>query len=53
MNARTLVLSDDPLDLQQQLVFWTLVQFTVQENDFHSGIGQFLNQEHLIGILAC
>jgi hypothetical protein len=48
----TLVLSDHPLYLQQQVVFWALSQGPVEEPDLDASASELLDQQHLIGIFA-
>src|SRR4051794_41661286 len=47
-----LVLSNDTLDLKQQVVLGGAADRTVEEDDLCAGPAQLLNQEHLMGIAA-
>ena len=49
---RSLIFRHDPLNLEEQLVFWLLAQFAIQENDLHTSAGEFLDEKDLIGVLA-
>src|SRR6266571_3720839 len=45
-----LILGDHPLHLQEQVVFRTLAQGPVQEDDLHPRTPELIHQQHLIGI---
>jgi hypothetical protein len=40
------------LDLKQEIVLGGAANWAIQEDDFHAGPAQLLNQEHLMGIAA-
>src|SRR5262249_8114071 len=46
------VFGDDALDLQEQLALGRRVNGVVEEDDLGAGPLEFLDQEHLIGVLA-
>jgi hypothetical protein len=47
-----LIFGDHALHLQQQLIFWSLAQRSVEKNDLHASLVQFIQEEHLIGVVA-
>src|SRR5262245_38179455 len=47
-----LILSNHPLHLQEQVIFWALPQGPVEEHDLHPGASELIDQEYLIGIFA-
>ena len=46
----TLILSNDALDLQQQVILGRAADRAVEEDDLGPGAAEFLNQQHLMGI---
>src|SRR4051794_41538704 len=47
-----LILSNDTLDLKQEIVLGGAANWAIEEDDLHAGPAQLLNQEHLMGIAA-
>jgi hypothetical protein len=47
-----LVLSDHGLDLQQQPTLRRRIELVVQEDDFDSAALQFVDQDHLVGVIS-
>ena len=48
----TLVFRDHPLDLKQQVRLGAPADGVAQEDDLDAAPGEFLQEQHLIGILA-
>ena len=51
-DLRPLVLGDHPLELHQELVLRRGRLWRLDEYGLHAMAGEFLGQQHLIGILA-
>jgi len=51
-NLRPLILGHHPLDLQQQLVFWTPAQLSLQEDDLDPSPLELIHEQDLVGLLA-
>jgi len=51
-NLGPLVLGHHALDLEQQIVFGTAPEFPIQEDHLHTEAGQFIDEQHLIGVFA-
>ena len=47
-----LVFGDHPLDLQQQPALGALIEIPVEEDDLDAMAAQFVDQDHLIGVVA-
>jgi hypothetical protein len=41
-----------PLDLQQELIFWRLTHFSVQEDNLNTCPYELFQQEHLVSVVA-
>jgi len=46
------ILSNDTLDLKQEIVLGGAANWAIEEDDLHAGPAQLLTQQHLMGIAA-